>query len=109
MNAATLTATAARFHFTLPAGLLAVLQRAVAAPAAPAAPVAPAPHGLEAGATLWVAKPFGQTVTCESGTLWLTFDHEPLDVVLEAGQSHRCDKASTLAIHALAPARLRVA
>ena len=100
MNTATFAAAATRFPFTLPQGLLALLQRTVPAPAA---------RRLEAKATLWVARPLGRTVTCETGTLWLTFDNEPLDVVLEAGQSHRCEKASKLAIHALAAARLTVA
>lgn len=101
MNTATLAAT--RFHFTLPAGLLALLQRAVAAPAAPAA------RQLDANATTWIARPLGRTVACETGTLWLTFDNESLDVILEAGQSYRCAKASKLAIHALAASRVSVA
>lgn len=100
MNTATFAAAATtRFPFTLPAALLSVLQRSMPAPAA---------RRLEAKATLWVARPLGRTVTCETGTLWLTFDNEPQDVVLEAGQSHRCDKASKLAIHALVAARLTV-
>ena len=104
MNTATLAAT--RLHFTLPAGLLALLQHAVAAPAAPAAL---AGRQLAKNATTWIARPLGRTVTCETGTLWLTFDNESLDVILEAGQSHRCAKGSKLAIHALATARLSVA
>jgi hypothetical protein len=100
MNAATLAATA-RFHFTRPITLLAVLQRAVAAPAAA--------RPLERNATTWIARPLGRTVTCETGTLWLTFDNEPTDVILEAGQSHCCAKASKLAIHALSAARISVA
>jgi hypothetical protein len=100
MNTASLAATAARFHFTLPAALLAVLQRAVAAPAAA--------RPLEKNATTWIARPLGRTVTCETGTLWLTFDNESADVILEAGQSHRCAKGSKLAIHALSAARVSV-
>ncbi len=103
MNIATLATTAARLDVTLPGGLLALLQRAVAAPAAPAA------RQLDANATTWIARPLGRTITCETGTLWLTFDNESVDVVLEAGQSHRCAKASKLAIHALATARVSVA
>ncbi len=95
-------ATAARFHFRLPADLMAVLQRAVA-------PAAHATRVLEKGATTWIAHPLGRTVSCETGTLWLTFDNESLDVILEAGQSHRCAKASKLAIHALAAAHITVA
>ena len=100
MNTATFTATAARFHVALPVGLLTWLQHDFAAPAT---------RQLPAQATLWIDKPLGQTVTCETGTLWLTFDREPQDVILEVGQSYRCDKASKLAIHALAAARLSLA
>lgn len=57
------------------------------------------------GATGWISHPAGRTVTCEVGTLWLTFDGEPADVILEAGRSHR----SRLAIHALDTAAVRVA
>ena len=38
----------------------------------------------------------------------LTFDGEPQDIILEAGESHRCTSSAKLAIHALAPAALRV-
>lgn len=104
MNTAALAATAAtRFHFTLPAGLLALLQHAVAAPAASTV------QELEKNATVWITRPLGRTVTCEAGTLWLTFDNEAQDVILEVGQSHRCAKASKLAIHALAAAHICVA
>lgn len=105
MNTATLAANTARCHFTLPAGLMALLQRAMAS-AAPATPVA---RVLDQDATTWVTHPLGRKVICETGTLWLTFDNETQDVILEAGQSHRCTKASTLAIHALAAARITVA
>ena len=102
MNTTTLAATAARLCFTLPAGLLAVLKRTVA-------PAAPATRMLERGATTWIARPLGRTVTCESGTLWLTFDNESQDVILEAGQSPRGAKASKLAVHGLAAARVSIA
>jgi hypothetical protein len=102
MNTATFAATAARFHFTLPASLLAMLQRAVA-------PAAPVTCALDKGATTWITHPLGRSITCETGTLWLTFDNESADVILEAGQSHRCVKASKLAVHALAAARVSVA
>jgi hypothetical protein len=102
MNTATLARTArARLPLGLPSGLLKLLGRALA-------PAAPEVACLDKRATLWIARPQGQTVTCESGTLWLTVDNEPTDVILEAGESHRCTKASRLGIHALAAARLSV-
>jgi hypothetical protein len=102
MNTATLARTApARRHLGLPSGLLRLIGRAVA-------PAAPKLSRLDKGATAWIARPQGQTVTCEAGTLWLTFDNEPQDVILEAGQSHHCTSASRLGIHALAAALLSV-
>ena len=74
-------------HPSTPAGLLSLLQRLIAAPAMPAA------FELGTSATTWIARPLGRTVTCESGTLWLTFDNEPADVILEAGQSYGCASA----------------
>ena len=64
---------------------------------------------LDNGATEWIAHPLGRTVRCEAGALWLTFDNDAEDVVLEAGESHRCAKASKLGIHALVAARVSVA
>lgn len=103
MSTATLDRTAAiRFHLGLPSGLQRLLQRAIAVPAAPAA------RQLDKGANAWIARPLGRIITCESGTLWLTFDNEPLDLILEAGESHHCVKHSKLLIHALAAARMSV-
>ena len=63
---------------------------------------------LERGARHWVRRPLGRTVTCESGTLWLTFDHTPLDTVLEAGESHLCTANTALLVYALEPAGVRL-
>ncbi len=103
MSTVTRTASAAtRFHLTLPAGLRALFQRPVTAPATPAT------LQLGTNVTAWVDRPLGRTVLCETGTLWLTFDNDMADVILEAGQSHRCANASRLAIHALGAARVSV-
>lgn len=64
---------------------------------------------LNPGATTWVVRPCGRRVTCESGLLWLCFDGEPLDIVLEPGQTHLCAKRSALSIHALSPSTVRLA
>ena len=64
---------------------------------------------LNRGATTWVVQPYGRHVTCESGALWLCFDGEPVDIVLEPGQTHRCAKRSALSIHALARSEVRLA
>ena len=64
---------------------------------------------LNRGATTWLVKPHGRHVTCESGTLWLCFDGEPLDIVLEPGQTYRCATRSALSIHALSRSVVRLA
>ena len=64
---------------------------------------------IATGNTVWVKRPRGCLVSCQIGTLWLTFDGEPEDIVLEAGDSHFCSKNSALSIHALSAAVVRIA
>jgi hypothetical protein len=64
---------------------------------------------LNPGATTWVDQPLGRRVTCHSGVLWLCFDGEPQDIVLEPGQTHLCTQRSVLSIHALSPSTVRLA
>jgi len=64
---------------------------------------------LNKGATTWIAKPLGRRITCETGALWLCFDGEPQDIVLEPGEAHCCNKRSSLSIHALSASAVRVA
>lgn len=71
-------------------------------------PARAALRGLARGATVWVDRPRGRLVRCVAGTLWLTFDGEPQDVILEAGDSHRCTCASRLGIHAMQAGRMAV-
>ncbi|MBL8331106.1 MAG: DUF2917 domain-containing protein [Rubrivivax sp.] len=63
---------------------------------------------LKRGATTWILRPLGRRVSCESGTLWLCFDGEPQDIVLEAGETHVCAKRSAVSIHALSPSVARL-
>ena len=65
-------------------------------------------RALEKGRTLWVDRPLTREVSCSQGTLWLTFDGVRKDIVLEAGQSYRCDCASRLGIHAVEAARFEM-
>jgi Protein of unknown function (DUF2917) len=69
----------------------------------------PSNVSLNKGATTWLAQPFGQRVTCESGTLWLCYDGEAQDIVLEPGETHLCARRSALSIHALSPSLARLA
>ena len=97
-------AFATRRQPTLPTGLLALFKRAPAA----AAPAVSSVRKLEARASVRIARPMGSTVFCEAGTLWLTFDNQTQDLIVEAGQSYLCTMASGLLIHALADSRLSV-
>lgn len=84
--------------------LLAWLQRIALPSMRPAEQVLP----LAREARHWVRRPLGRTVTCVAGTLWLTFDGTPQDIVLEAGQSHRCRDDAALMVYALDAARVRL-
>jgi hypothetical protein len=99
----TFQAAATQAPFALPTWL----RRLVAALTGQRRP-APTLQSLDDGATMWIDRPLGRRIVCESGTLWLAFDGEQ-DIVLEAGESHLCTKASPLSIHALSAADLRVA
>jgi hypothetical protein len=48
-------------------------------------------------------------VDCADGTLWITADHDPRDIVLEAGESWTGGCGSTVLIHALKPSQVRLA
>ncbi len=45
---------------------------------------------------------------CLSGTLWLTLDNDPKDVVLEAGDSFVTSSSRPAIVYALAPASARL-
>ena len=108
--------TASQTHFIAPPGDLwaaprawaSALVRRVIEPGRDAQPIE-STVSLNQGATTWVVKPVGRRVTCESGALWLCFDGEPLDIVLEPGETHLCAKRSALSIHALSPGVARLA
>lgn len=62
---------------------------------------------LNSSAIARVSCPRGQRITCVSGALWLTFDGQPEDYVLEAGQSMFCEHDAPLLIAALGLAAWR--
>ncbi|MBE2262881.1 MAG: DUF2917 domain-containing protein [Burkholderiaceae bacterium] len=64
---------------------------------------------LDKGRTFWVEQPMLRDIHCLEGTLWLTQDGVGKDIILQAGESHRCDSASRLAIHALDAGRFTLA
>lgn len=87
---------------------LAAVTRSSVAETAPATAVVSV-SALDKGHTVWVDQPMSREVSCVEGTLWLTFDGVQKDLILEAGESHRCENRSRLTIHALDAARVRMA
>lgn len=65
-------------------------------------------HSLDQHATVWLAQPLARHIRCDAGVLWLTFDHDARDVVLEAGQTHLCQSDARLSIHALQQGAFRI-
>ncbi|MBI5278953.1 MAG: DUF2917 domain-containing protein [Burkholderiales bacterium] len=58
-------------------------------------------QGLAKGALLRIDRPLGAVVQCSRGTVWVTHDGDPKDVVLEAGESYRSRSAARLIVQAL--------
>ena len=52
-----------------------------------------------------VRHPHGHEIRCLEGRLWLTFEHCPVDVFLDPGDSLHCGTHQGLLIQALKPAR----
>ncbi|MCE9671605.1 DUF2917 domain-containing protein [Myxococcus stipitatus] len=50
----------------------------------------------------------GLSLTCAEGLLWLTFEGDPRDYVLEPGVTVRLARAGHVVAQALRPSRLRV-
>lgn len=64
---------------------------------------------LEDGQTLRVVDGAGRTLVCKEGTLWVTEENQPKDLVLEAGACVRLKRAGLTLIQALSPATLSIA
>lgn len=56
--------------------------------------------------TLVLPDGYGVQFTCDSGTLWLTLDHDLRDIVLEAGQSFTAAEHRRALVFALQESRL---
>lgn len=52
------------------------------------------------------SRPIGVMVHCISGCLWLTHDGDCRDIVLHAGESHKCDRRERLLVQGLEDSRL---
>ena len=69
-------------------------------------PARPA-HTLPNKSILDLGNAQGLTLTCMKGSIWLTHDGDPKDVVLEAGQSHAVTRSARLIAQGLEDAELR--
>ena len=67
------------------------------------------PVRLADGQTLRVSDAAGRPLVCREGTLWVTEENQPKDVVLEAGACVRLKRAGLTLIQALTPATLSIA
>lgn len=64
---------------------------------------------LDNGQTLKVRDGAGGTVCCRSGTLWVTEENRPRDVVLGPGACHQLSQRGTALIQALSAADVALA
>ncbi len=68
----------------------------------------PAEIELRARTLVSVADASRVRFTCREGTVWITLDHDPRDVVLEAGGEFSTGDRRRAIVYALAPSRLYV-
>jgi Protein of unknown function (DUF2917) len=64
---------------------------------------------LARGQTLKVRDGAGSTVCCRSGTLWVTEENRPRDVLLGPGACHRLSQRGIALVQALGEAELALA
>ena len=50
--------------------------------------------------------PYGKTLACESGCLWVSFEGCSADLVLEAGQTLTCSQSGRMIVQALRDSEL---
>lgn len=110
---ATKQATFAAAHLDLlaaPRRWVGSIRRCATAPDNVARSVAPETRRLDERATVSISAPAGRALKCEYGTLWLTdtVDGAPKDVILYAGNAHRCVSSSAVLVYAITAAELRI-
>ncbi len=59
---------------------------------------------LGRGQTLKLQSGAGGTICCQAGTLWVTEENQPRDVLLEAGACHRLSQRGVALVQALGEA-----
>lgn len=65
-------------------------------------------HRLPQGQTLVIDKPMDQVVMCQEGCVWITYDHDPLDRIVEAGERHQCRSHGRMLVHAISDVQLTI-
>lgn len=63
---------------------------------------------MKKNALLSIARPQGCRIDCLEGTLWITQDGDPRDIVLMAGEYHVADRCPRLIVQALESGVVRV-
>jgi hypothetical protein len=63
---------------------------------------------LPRGALQCITRPLGCRIECIAGRAWITHDRDPRDIILEAGESHTCDRPERVIVQALEALTLRV-
>src|SRR5262245_11836449 len=66
-----------------------------------------ATHRLRKEQTIKVPHPFGTSIECLAGVVWITHDCDPKDIVLDPGQRYVADRRSRMLVHALSDSMLR--
>jgi hypothetical protein len=65
-------------------------------------------HCIPKRTILVIAHPMHRKIECLHGLLWITYDGDPRDVVLDGGQSYLPDRDARMLIQALENAELRL-
>jgi len=63
---------------------------------------------LQRGEFLRLNRSAGKTITAHAGSLWITEEDSPSDVVLEPGQSFRLERSGLALVEAVGDASLSV-
>jgi hypothetical protein len=104
MHTATATATATITHSATRPGAAAWIAERIGRLWAPS----PARTDvLDATRVARIEHPRGRRISCIAGALWITFDGEPNDTVLEAGQSLVCEHDTPVLVSAFGMATWR--
>jgi hypothetical protein len=63
---------------------------------------------LKANQIVKVRDGLGHSIVCERGTVWLTQDGDPRDVILRAGEAYTLDRPGPALLQALAPGAISI-